>query len=29
MLDGWRPDMDLAGQAGYFDMRSIQGDDSA
>jgi len=26
ILDGWRPDMDLAEQAGYFNIRRIQGD---
>jgi hypothetical protein len=26
MLDGWRPDMGLAGQAGYFSMSRIQDD---
>jgi hypothetical protein len=26
MLDGWRPDMDLAEEAGYFNLSRIQGD---
>lgn len=26
MLDGWRPDMKLAEQAGYFSLSRIQGD---
>jgi hypothetical protein len=26
MLDGWKPDLDLAEQAGYFNMDRLRGD---
>jgi hypothetical protein len=29
MLDGWRPDMDLAEQAGYFSMDRLHGESPA